>query len=264
MDVDFIKVSEMVEDFESLIDFAAYCGFGRNFLVSEPEEFALRRLAPLRLKAKIELFAPGAMQTRWSQAKGAGFCIGELAGGRSKPFWTVAVEENEGEENLITGILVHELGHYVEQIASGPGLKGRYEMRGTSYDQACYFLSALGGISIDDQSVRTAADELSANLNAAWICWASGTDPSHAAIEMIANVTNPGMYLNGRALESYAFEISKAVMHPAFYNRYIGCIGWTSEREMCRLMDVATSRLIIRLCDDVYKKDRMAYLHSVK
>ena len=61
MDVDFIKVSEIVEDFESLIDFAAYCGFGRNFLVSEPEEFALRRLAPLRLKAKIELFAPGAM-----------------------------------------------------------------------------------------------------------------------------------------------------------------------------------------------------------
>lgn len=43
MDVDFIRVSKIVEDFESLIDFAGYCGLEKNFFVAEPLKLVLSR-----------------------------------------------------------------------------------------------------------------------------------------------------------------------------------------------------------------------------
>ena len=201
----------------------------------------MAQLKPLGIRAQIHLCDPGEILRRWG-VEAMGFAVPD---DKLDGSWHVAVQSNIKPNDLLTGTILHELGHYVEQIASGKGyLKGKYAQRGTSFDEACRYLAKVIRVGKTAPVVVESADELVANLNAAWLAMAGGIEPVHAAANLLSQATAPSMIGLSKAIKQDSQVIANAMTRRNFYAEYIESVGWDNEEEMCLVMDAATTRLL--------------------
>lgn len=241
MDIQFLNVNDLIQDFWGFGDFVLFCGMSDQLQITEPSEMVMARLKPLGIRAQIHLCAPGEIMSRWG-VDAMGFAVPDE---KLDGSWHVAVQSNTRPNDVLTGTLLHELGHYVEQIASGKGyLKGKYAQRGTSFDEACRYLAKVIRVGKTAPVVVESADELVANLNAAWLAMASGIEPVHAAATLLSQATHPSMVGLSKAIRRDSQVIANAMTQRGFYAEFIESIGWDSEEEMCLVMDTATTRLL--------------------
>ena len=241
--IEHLHIGEVIRKTRDLAAFAQACNMPEYLQVTEPSADSQDRLRPLKLSAKFHFCKPGEIKKKWHLEKaGMGFTVPDASLDGS---WHIAIELTKKPNDVLLGVLLCQIGHYVEQVASGNGYKrGKFALRGTSFDAACRVLSKISGFSVDDPDLLASADEFIAQINGTWIAWATGTDPLHSAADLLVGGDQSYREPLTDVLRTKASQLGDALTKRAFYAANVESIGWENEKGMCLVMDSATTRLI--------------------
>lgn len=230
-----------------LLDFGAHAGLLESFNLLGSKALLNRKLKEIGFKKVPKYFdVKGIGKKRGGDYVGL---MGLCERSRSiPPRWAIEVETSVNRDKVNVGAVLHEMGHYVEQLCSNNGeLKMSMERRGSSFDNACLLVGRITVERSDESYVSRGADELIANINATWIAWACGINPIHCAAMLVKQSRLFFVGTLGDVLWFIPEELARALMSRDFYAREVEAKGWSSEVEMCRVMDAATSKLMRKL-----------------
>lgn len=233
---------------DDLLDFAAHGGLLENFSLLDSKTLLNRKLKAIGFKKVPKYFGVGGI----GKKRGGNYIglMGLCERSQSRPpRWTVEVETSASNGDKVNiGAALHEMGHYVEQLCSNTReLKLSYERRGSSFDAACLLVGKVTMERSNEPYVVAGADELIANVNATWIALACGINPVHCAALLAKQSRHISSNTLGDVLWFIPEELARALMTRDFYAKEVESKGWTSELEMCQVMDAATTRLMKRL-----------------
>ena len=241
------NAQSVIGDHDDLLDFGVHAGLLENFSLLGSKTSLNRKLKAIGFKKVPKYFdVKGIGKKRGGDYVGL---MGLCERSRSiPPRWSIEVETSVNRDKVNVGAVLHEMGHYVEQLCSNNGeLKMSMERRGSSFDAACLLVGRITVERSDESYVLRGADELIANINATWIAWACGIDPIHCAAMLVKQSRLFFVDTLGDVLWFIPEELASALMNRDFYAREIETKGWSSEVEMCRVMDAATAKLMRKL-----------------
>lgn len=260
MRVENYEAESVLHGFDDHLDFAGYAGMICDFYRMGQTAYLNRKLRAVGFqKVPKYLGIGGIAERRGPSYFGiSGHCERSQT---SPPVWTIEVEAPKYSNHAITGLALHEMGHYVEQTVLNNGdFKYAYEFRGSSFDDACRYVGTLTWERKTDSYVVKAADELIANVNATWIAWASGIDPAHAVAVLLKQASQIELNSLRDVLDVSSEAMSEALTCRDYFEREIESKGWSSEREMCEVMDAATGKLMRRLRRRIQKRKLVSQL----
>lgn len=244
----------VLHGFDDHLDFAARSGMLHDFCRVESKTQLNQKLKSIGFEKVPSYLKKGGIARRRGNAYFGmnGICERNLG---FPPVWCIEVETSETTGKVVTGSVLHEMGHYVEQTVSNNGdFKYAYEFRGSSFDDACRYIGTLTWERKTDSYVVKAADELIANVNATWIAWASGIDPAHAVAVLLKQARQIELNSLRDVLDVSSEAMSEALTCRDYFEKEIESKGWSSEREMCEVMDAATGKLMRRLRRGLQRK----------
>lgn len=246
-----VNAWRIAADFPRLINFIGRCGFHEQEAITEPSALVLSRIDRLALEAKILLFEDGEIGRRWPHLPQDCDAACQYKYQDGKWNCEVAVRVYDEPNNLATGVLFGQLGHYIEKVASGNGwLNGARSLRGNSFDIAVGYLARVSGQRISSDGLIEAANVLISYINGAWIARATGTNPMLVAASFLGLLASDRESPILDAMDRDAWEMA------AFFSgtTYDGWARktWPDEVSMCKEMDAMTGALLTSL----YKKRR--------